>query len=308
MPADEYLGDDEELDVEWVVKDMLPRSFLVVLGGGSKSGKSCLVTAMAHAITRGEPFLGKETEQGVVLWCAFEESKMERKLVLSKFGDREDHPNLVIAHDLPKIDTPEGLEVLRKAIERYKPSLIVIDPLYGAHSQESLSGGTSGRNCLEGLKKLCADYNVAAIVIHHFTKNVGAGLTRERMADSGQILAAASMDILMDSVETDDGFRLIRLKAKGRGGFASFDWRILSRSVTEFELLEAKSGAAPDPSADDAILACLNEALAPLSASEVHEKTGIPLQTVRNNLTALKNKGQLMVEKHGREYYYGAPV
>lgn len=306
-PVEEYLSGEEDLELDWVVENFIPKSFLIVLGGTSKAGKSCFVTAMAHAIAQGEPFMGMNTERSGVLWCCFEESKVERGMALNAFGGPEAFPGLAISHMLPPIDTPEGIKCISNAIEQFNPSLVVIDPLYGAHSQESLSGGTSGRNCLVGLKNLCATKNVAAIVIHHFTKNVGAGLTRERMADSGQILAAASMDVLMNAKDTEEGHRLIRMKGKGRGGFANFDWKVLSKSVTEFELLETGSGSGNDPGAVAAVLGCLKNALAALSASEIQSKTGIPLQTVRNTLTTLKNRAKVICERHAREFYYSLP-
>lgn len=307
VPVEKYFTEEEDLELDWVVENLIPKSFLIVLGGTSKAGKSCFVTAMAHAIARGEPFMGMNTQQSGVLWCCFEESKVERAMALSAFGGAEAYPNLVLAHGLPPIDTPEGISHLSNAIDHYKPSLLVIDPLYGAHSQESLSGGTSGRNSLVGIKNLCATKNVAAIVIHHFTKNVGAGLTRERMADSGQILAAASMDILMDAKDTEDGNRLIRMKGKGRGGFANFDWKVLSKSITEFELLESNCGNGNDPGAVSVVLTCLKNALAALSASEIQSKTGMPLQTVRNTLTTLKNRAKIICERNAREFYYSLP-
>src|SRR5688572_6251399 len=99
----------------------------------------------------------------------------------------------------------------------------------------------AARNALQGLKDLCNEENCTAIIIHHLTKNVSAGMVRERMADSNQILATASMDILMDSKETADG-RLLTLKCRGRGSFANQTWVVRSRSVTEYELVSQGNG------------------------------------------------------------------
>ncbi len=148
----------------------------------------------------------------------------------------------LVAHDRPLIDTPDGLALLRHNVRKHHAKLIVIDPLYGANSAESLTDGQSARNVLEGLKELCNQEGCTAIVIHHLTKNVGAGMVRERIADSNQILAAASMDVLMDSKDERDGGRLITLKCRGRGSFANQNWIVRSTSVTDFQLVAHGDG------------------------------------------------------------------
>jgi hypothetical protein len=55
------------------------------------------------------------------------------------------------------------------------------------------------RRAVQGLKRLCVDHDLAAIFIPHFTKNARAGMTRERFADSHQILAAAFQDVLLEA-------------------------------------------------------------------------------------------------------------
>jgi len=194
--SDNYRQEKEYIQEDWIVEGFLPETYLVILAGNSKSGKSCLVTALGMAIARGEPFLGLKTKCGGVLWLAFEESPRERREALEAFPKPQ--PGFYITHEKLLIDTPEGLEAIRWWVRQTDARLIVVDPLYAATYAESLSDGRTARAVLQGLKEICRTERCAAIILHHFNKNDSAGLTRERFADSHQIVAAASMDVLLD--------------------------------------------------------------------------------------------------------------
>lgn len=220
----------------WVVEDLLPEGYLAILGGTSKAGKTCFATALAMAVATGQPFLNRTVQPGGVLWCAYEESEAERLHVLRQWPS---HPNrLYITHQKPLIDDEEGLKALRYWTYKTDAKLIVVDPLYGATNAESLADGRVARRVLTGLKDLCVKQHCAALILHHITKDVSAGLVRERFADSNQILATASMDMLMDSADHPGGGRFIKITCRGRGDFANQTLPIRSNGVTDFSITE----------------------------------------------------------------------
>lgn len=289
----DYLAEQGE-DIVWLVEELLPQDYLVVLGGTSKAGKSCLATSLAVAISTGTPFLGLTTTKGSVLWCAYEESEQERAMVLREFDVTPSE--LYVTHEKLHIDSADGIAALRWWVRKTNARLIVIDPLYGANTADSLSDGRKAREVLAGLKDLCRTEKVCALVLHHFTKNVAAGVTRERFADSNQILATASMDILMDATERSDGTRAIKLQGRGRGAFANRTWCVRSTGVTDFTL--EVSGSASDVDAqlrDEHILQVIREAQKPLTADEVAEAAGLKPGTARNRLTALQKRSAVVV-------------
>lgn len=216
---------------------------------------------------------------------------------------------LLVTHDKPLIDSPDGLALLRHNVRKHRARLVVIDPLYGANSAESLSDGRSARNALQGLKDLCNEEGCTAVVIHHLTKNVGAGLVRERMADSNQILATASMDILMDSKDERDGGRLITLKCRGRGSFANQNWVVRSRSVTEFELVAHGEGVSAGEESkrvtvSDRVLEMLRQG--PNDADTLTGHLEVNYSTVRNALADLVRNGSVtVVGREGPRKLYG---
>jgi hypothetical protein len=303
--APDYMRDANEGQVDWLVDEFLPMSYLVVLGATSKAGKSCLVTNLAHAVTTGGEFLGMKAKQGAVLWLAYEESNSERAMVLKEYSPVS--PSLFITHEKLMLDTTDGIDAVRFWIERTGAVLVAIDPLYGAVKADTLSDGRKARTALEGLKELCRTHNVAAVVLHHFTKNVSAGSSRERFADSNQILATASMDWLMETTPRPDGTRTIKLSGTGRGKFANRTWLIESKSEHEFELVRA--GTASECSAeerDEQLLKALRNAPTGLTAEELATRTGQNKKSVQNRLTELvKGNRVAVIGKRGNAQVYG---
>jgi AAA domain len=57
-----YMEKRNEEPIEWLIEDLLPLSYLAVVGATSKCGKSCFITQLADCITHGIPLLGKKPE------------------------------------------------------------------------------------------------------------------------------------------------------------------------------------------------------------------------------------------------------
>lgn len=307
LPLGRYLTESPAAEVQWIVEDFLPVGYLVILGGTSKAGKSCFVTSMGLHIAAGESFMGQEVTQAPVLWCALEESESERRISLEAY----DGPNpdaFYISHAKFSLDDPEDIRKLRWWIRKTGAKLLVIDPLYAASKAESLGDGIAARRVLQPLKDLCRDEQCSAVVIHHLTKNVGAGMTRERFADSNQLLAAASMDVLMDSSDLADGSREIHLRCRGRGTFANQTWVVRSSQMGEYQVVRHGTDVEKgQESCDHDILEVLTTAEEPLTAFHIAEATGLKAKTVQNRLTVLQREGQVTTEgKDGRANLYRA--
>jgi hypothetical protein len=258
------------------------------------------------AVAEGEPFLGMPVTRGAVLWCAYEESERERLEVILKWPRHP--PDLFITHERLLIDSFEGQETLRHWIRRTDAKLIVIDPLYGSTSADSLTDGRMARRSLEGLKDLCRREKCAALVLHHINKDVSVGLVRERFADSNQILAVASMDMLMDSADLRDGSRILKIACRGRGSFANRTLYIRSLGVTNYELIENPAGIPATQLETDLLLL---DWIAPgregCTAEEIARGLKLNLQTVRNRITDLLREGRIIAEgKRGKSAVYTA--
>ncbi|MFI5385767.1 MAG: AAA family ATPase [Fimbriimonadales bacterium] len=302
----EYVKGPGTNDLPWVVQDFLPETYLAILAGESKGGKSCLVTALSMSVATGEPFLGLPARKGAVLWVAFEESYEERIASLKTFETRPG--NLYLTHEKLYIDSDEGIATLRWWVRKTGARLIVIDPLYGATNAESLADGRSARIALSRLKELCRIEKCAAIVLHHITKNVSLGMTRERFADSHQILAVASMDLLMEHFDKPDGSREIWLHGRGRGEFANQVWLIRSTGPAHFELVaRGRESQMSGYRGDAVIVGAIRRCEKPVTADELADALGQNVRTLRNKLTEMVKAGLLVVTgKEGCASLYAA--
>lgn len=286
----------------WLVEGFLPESYLVVLGGNSKEGKSCFVTSLALHIADGQDFMGLPTTQRPVLWLALEESESERKIALAVYDGVPEE--MYISHEKIYIDSKEGIEALRYWVRSTGARLIVIDPLYAANTAENLSDGNTARRVLQPLKDFCRDEGVSVILIHHFRKST-EGTSRSRFADSAQILASASMDIGFESSSSGNGGRDITLRCSGRGEFANQSWVIRSPEMGKYEVI--RQGAQADSTreaTDSAILETLKSGN--YTAAQIAEMANLNKGTVNNRMTEHVQKRRVRtVGKDGRANIYG---
>jgi len=61
--------------IPFIIDGLLPKAALSVLGGKAKHGKSSMSRCEAVCISKGQPFLDRQTEQGEVLLCSLEDSR-----------------------------------------------------------------------------------------------------------------------------------------------------------------------------------------------------------------------------------------
>ena len=219
-----------------------PARGLALLAGRPKDGKTCLAAALAYAIAKGLPFAGMKTTQAPVMYFATEESREEwETAVRPNFPDPKDTVGLGVGHPSNfRIDDDADLWALRLAIDRYKPGLIVVDPLLAASRAGDFSSAGRARNALMGLKILCREKDVAALVVHHAKESRGRA---HRVAENPQLAATASLNIVLNWRKRPEG-RLVTLAMTGRGAFANRTLHLLSDGPCRYA--ELPSTAVPE--------------------------------------------------------------
>jgi len=165
-----------------IVAGLLEAGTLAVMFGESNSGKSTLALDIALAVARGEPWCGRATQHGVVLWLALESAAGLRRRVLANikhtgqlaglFADITDPVALLQAGDAAAIiETAEAART--EAGESV--ALIVVDTLARAIAGgDENDGGDIGvliRHCDEIRKATGA----TVLLIHHSGKDSTRG-------------------------------------------------------------------------------------------------------------------------------------
>lgn len=161
----DLLAEPEE-SYDWVVQDMLPVGGISLSVAKPKVGKSTEARNLVLRVARGEPYLGRETKQGKVIYLAFEEKRNEVRRHFEQIGLRADDPVYLFIGTAPQ----HGMDALRKAIAEHQPLLVIVDPLFLLMPVKDVSDYAEITNRLNPLRALARDTGCHILATHHMGK------------------------------------------------------------------------------------------------------------------------------------------
>lgn len=175
---------------------------LTVFAGQSKIGKSRIIHLMCMAVAAGEPFLGRKTTPGNVLYMALEDGERRLKDRTADYKQLTGIPLSENLHIITRAPTAKDglITYLQGWIDEHKPvSMIVIDTL------QKVRGVTGGRaNVYETdsvfmseFKDLADKNHVAIVMCHHLNKSKDTGDSFDRISGSTGILAISDTGIIL---------------------------------------------------------------------------------------------------------------
>jgi hypothetical protein len=191
----EDLLNEPDEEIAWIVEGLLPSGGFSLMVAKPKVGKSTLARQLALAVIRGEPFLGRQTIKGAVLYIALEEKR----------GEVRKHFRLMGAVGTKELgvyvgSTPEGAyEWLKKEIELKKPLLVIVDTLFRFTHVADLNDYAKVNAALDPLLTLARTYSAHLMALHHARKSAGDG------ADTtlGSTAIFGTVDTLINLKRTD---------------------------------------------------------------------------------------------------------
>jgi RecA-family ATPase len=191
----EDLLNEPDEEIAWIVEGLLPSGGFSLMVAKPKVGKSTLARQLALAVIRGEPFLGRQTIKGAVLYIALEEKR----------GEVRKHFRLMGAVGTKELgvyvgSTPEGAyEWLKKEIELKKPLLVIVDTLFRFTRVADLNDYAKVNAALDPLLTLARTYSAHLMALHHARKSAGDG------ADTtlGSTAIFGTVDTLINLKRTD---------------------------------------------------------------------------------------------------------
>lgn len=175
----------------WVLDGRLPAGGLSLLAGKPKAGKSTMARCLALAIARGESFLGFATTPGPVLYLALEEKRSEVRRHFRDMGASAEDPIYIFCAPSPA----DGLVLLRQAAERYRPRLIIVDPLFRFTRVKDANDYAAVTAALEPLGTLARDTGAGTLAVHHMGKGDREG--GDAILGSTAIFAAVDTGLLL---------------------------------------------------------------------------------------------------------------
>jgi len=155
----------------WLWKPFIPTGSLCLMVAFMKTGKSTFVYPLAISIAQGKAFLGYQTLQGGVLILSLEESWVDVRDRLKRFGMNPNDP--IFVHCGPLKCDEQTLSQIGNFISQNKISMVIIDTL-------SMFWGVSDENNnAEVIRKISPILNLARstgcsiCLVHHESKSGG---------------------------------------------------------------------------------------------------------------------------------------
>jgi predicted ATP-dependent serine protease len=180
MPEEKYT---------WVVDGMLPVSGSSILHGKPKDGKSTIARQLAGSVSRGCPFLGRDTLQGSVLYLALEEKVSEVAKHFRLLGAEGSDPIYVITDC-----RGHNLAAIQRIITEKTPVLMIVDTLAKfVDLRKSNEYGAVNDN-LRPLHELARDSGTHLLCVHH-SKKVSEEDANDNML--GSIALAGAVDTII---------------------------------------------------------------------------------------------------------------
>ena len=156
---------DDDTRVQFLVDGFLPAKSIGIAAGDSTIGKSPLGYQLGLCVAAGNPFLGRSTKQGRVVYFDLENSIHDSRAIrdaLARFLGLSVAPeNFLLA-----TEAPLALETL---IAEVKPSLVIIDSLR-AFAPEATRDNPAAAAWLNTLRRLARKHGACFVIVHHVRK------------------------------------------------------------------------------------------------------------------------------------------
>lgn len=154
-----------------LIKGLVRTGTLIAVGGRPGAGKTALMVAIADALDKGEPFLGRETKETTIAYIAAEDG-----------GDVANRLEAIGNTSIRIVDSPEGFpltkpqraaaiarEVVRqaKALDPDRHVLLVVDTLRAALGGQSVLDDKYTSPALNALREIAESEGVVIAVLNH---------------------------------------------------------------------------------------------------------------------------------------------
>lgn len=276
------LYDEPEVEVEYVVEDMLPVSGLSASVAKPKVGKSTHARQMCLAVATGSPFLGRATKQGPVLYYALEEKRSEVRRHFRDMGATGEEPIHIYAGSAG----PDALTQMELAIRELAPVLIVIDPLFRLIRVKDGNDYATMSTALDPILRLARDSSAHVHVVHHAPKG-----EKEDAGESplGSTAIFGSIDTLIIlKRHPSEGYRT--LQTIQRYGEDVPETLLTFDPVTRLTALGRSKGEEDMAGVCKRMFDYLSEQTTPISEAvietDVHGRTGLKRKALRELVAA----------------------
>ena len=226
-PLDEIADED----YEWLSENWLAKGIVHQFQGDGGVGKSFLAGDIVANISSGGKVFGQNVEPAKVLYLSAEDSpsKVIKQRIKSMGGNPK---NVYVLNGLMLPKFPSSIAELYTVVVKYKPELIVIDPILSMYEGD-MNSNTGVREALTPLVQLADYFNCAIVYINHTGKGEKSNSNHKALGSTAFTdLARFNFEIAKDE-ETEE--RIITC-IKSNNGSKMLSW---SYEIVEHEGFKA---------------------------------------------------------------------
>lgn len=203
----------EPKELEFVWYPLIVKGNLNIIEGVGGTGKSFLTTWLLSAISTGAkmPFSHKYFKQGnSILQNA--EDDIDGTIIPRLIANGADRKCIGYINEEIKAFNVKQLLRLERQIIKFKPEIIIIDPLTSYLGGVNMYVANEVRDILKPLKELAQKYNCAIVFIMHLNKNSGTSATNRTLGSVDFVSIARSVLLVTEDPQDKTKRLLIPVK------------------------------------------------------------------------------------------------
>ncbi len=273
---------------DWIWRGYIAPSWITLLAGGPKTGKTTLLFALLDALAKGSPLFGLETRATGALILT-EQNPSVLKSTVDNFGFTFGRVEVMFRRRQPgELGWQELVDQAVVLAREESLGLLVIDTFARWARMERDNDAPETLAAITALER-AAEAGLAVLVNHHHRKAGGA----HGEEVSGPTALAAGVDVIMSMRRCPSaGENARKITSDGRSTVTPAEVTVRLEDG-RYELVEDQ------PRADDVTLAALAEG--PLTYTEIQERTGQTRRTTERVIARLIQRGDVLeVEPDGR--------
>jgi putative DNA primase/helicase len=157
---------EPEEEYNWLLENFLLTGGLSMLAAKPKVGKSTWARFLALCVAQGKPFMGREVQQGPVIYLALEERRASLRNHFALMGATDKDPLMIHAGGAPA----KAIEALAYTIQVVKPVLCIIDPIVRFAKVKSFSDYSQVYEALGPVIDVARKSGCHMMLVTHTTK------------------------------------------------------------------------------------------------------------------------------------------
>lgn len=280
----------ERMEQEWVVDGLLPQGGLGLIAAKPKVGKTTLARALAVAVAKGEPFLGRDTTQGPVVYISLEDPAWHVQAEFERLGAKGSQL-YVFEGPVPG----ESDKLLWESVAALRPVLVIVDTAQRWLQIRDLNDYAEVTAALTPHLSMARELQSCLLYIHHAPKG-GTGDVGDTALGSTALFGSVDIGIFLTRDTEGRRFLTTRQRIQQEPDIESMSLEI--DPVTHQVRLGSARNLKLLDEIEQRIMAYVNE-YPGANKTRVQEDVEGSAALIRRGLERLVERGRLTVEGRG---------